>query len=162
MVKREEKEEEEKKKERDYSCIVTANACVTDTLCILSNANWTLRSEIAADENRGNRLFTLFGIASAWHARARASELTENKFRPVSNSADPPWNYVTHIPSADAEIRDANAKASRYEIKPPLVPSRSKTGINRASFLSFSFYRKIDRVPSNSCVENADNSRERA
>lgn len=97
-MKREEKEEEEKKKERDYSCIVTANACITDTLCILSYANWTLRSEIATDENRGNRLFTLFGIASAWHARARASELTENKFRPVSNSADPPWNYVTHIP----------------------------------------------------------------
>lgn len=126
-MKREEERKKEKRRERDYCCIVTANALPIHFAYY--------RMQIAKRDCRGrkggNRLFEL-GVVSVWW-------LTENKFRPVSNSTDPraitsPMFRIGRRGNPGCECK---TKASHYEIKPPATRSvHSK--INRNRFPSFS------------------------
>lgn len=142
----------EKRRERDYCCIVTANALPIHFAYY--------RMQIAKRDCRGrkggNRLFEL-GVVSVWW-------LTENKFRPVSNSTDPraitsPMFRIGRRGNPGCECK---TKASHYEIKPPATRSvHSK--INRNRFPSFSPILGIEKsiaLPIVIGVRRLENSRE--
>lgn len=151
QVKREEERKKEKRRERDYCCIVTANALPIHFAYY--------RMQIAKRDCRGrkggNRLFEL-GVVSVWW-------LTENKFRPVSNSTDPraitsPMFRIGRRGNPGCECK---TKASHYEIKPPATRSvHSK--INRNRFPSFSpiLGEKSIALPIVIGVRRLENSRE--
>lgn len=145
---------EEERKKRDASEIIVASSPQMRyryTLHIIVQ----IAKRDCRGRKGGNRLFEL-GVVSVWW-------LTENKFRPVSNSTDPraitsPMFRIGRRGNPGCECK---TKASHYEIKPPATRSvHSK--INRNRFPSFSpvLGEKSIALPIVIGVRRLENSRE--
>lgn len=147
------KAREEERKKRDASEIIVASSPQMRYRYTLHIIVCKLRREIAADEK------VVTGSSNSVSYRW----LTENKFRPVSNSTDPraitsPMFRIGRRGNPGCECK---TKASHYEIKPPATRSvHSK--INRNRFPSFSpiLGEKSIALPIVIGVRRLENSRE--